>query len=60
MPIPTGEFMKPLFIEGQHDYHDLKLPFKGIVADWKHKLDAMTQDQLDALDAAKAEAAGSA
>jgi hypothetical protein len=42
MPIPSKEFLKPLFIEGQHDYHDLKLPFKGQVADWKHKLDAMT------------------
>ena len=44
MPIPTGEFLKPLFIEGQHDYHDMKLKYNGKVADWKNKLDAMTQD----------------
>lgn len=58
MPIPSKEFLKPLFLEGSKDYYDYKMPFKGMVADWTRKLKTMTHEQIEALEAAKLEKDG--
>ena len=58
MPIPTKEFIKPLFFDGAKDYYDLKMPFKGMKADWTRKLKTMTHEDIEALEAAKLEKDG--
>jgi hypothetical protein len=35
MPVPTKEFLKPLYIENQHDYHDLMFTPNGKISESK-------------------------
>ena len=44
MPVPTGEFLKPLYIENQHDYHDLMFTPNGKIPDSKAVIEKREAD----------------